>query len=49
MRGGRWVVPVRREGRGAVGGIVHDTSASGRTEFVEPPAAVEFGNRIREL
>ena len=49
MRNGRYVVPVRREGRSAVGGIVHDTSASGGTLFVEPPAAVEFGNRIREL
>lgn len=49
MRNGRWVVPVRSEGRGSVGGIVHDTSSSGGTVFVEPPAAVEFGNRIREL
>lgn len=49
VRNGRYVIPVRREGRGAVGGIVHDTSGSGATLFVEPPAAVEFGNRIREL
>jgi len=49
MRNGRYVVPVRREGRSAMGGIVHDTSATGGTLFVEPPAAVEFGNRIREL
>ena len=49
MRNGRYVVPVRREGRGSLGGIVHDASASGGTLFVEPPAAVEFGNRIREL
>ena len=28
---------------------MHDTSASGATLFVEPPAAVEFGNRMREL
>jgi DNA mismatch repair protein MutS2 len=49
VRNGRYVIPVRREGRGAVGGIVHDASATGATLFVEPPAAVEFGNRIREL
>jgi DNA mismatch repair protein MutS2 len=49
MRNGRYVIPVRREGRGAVSGIVHDTSATGATLFVEPPAAIEFGNRIREL
>ena len=49
VRNGRYVIPIRREGRGAVGGIVHDTSGSGATLFVEPPAAVEEGNRIREL
>ena len=49
VRNGRYVIPVRREGRGAVGGIVHDASATGGTLFIEPPAAVEFGNRMREL
>jgi DNA mismatch repair protein MutS2 len=49
VRNGRYVIPVRREGRAAVGGIVHDTSATGSTLFVEPPAAIEAGNRIREL
>ncbi|MEO6878105.1 MAG: endonuclease MutS2 [Gemmatimonadaceae bacterium] len=49
MRNGRYVIPVRREGRVVAGGIVHDSSASGATLFVEPPAAVEFGNRMREL
>ena len=49
LRNGRYVIPVRREGRGAVGGLVHDASASGQTLFVEPPAAIEAGNRIREL
>ncbi|MEP6493774.1 MAG: endonuclease MutS2 [bacterium] len=49
MRNGRYVIPVRREGRGIAGGIVHDSSATGATLFVEPPAAVEFGNRMREL
>ena len=38
-----------RGARRVVGGIVHDASSTGATLFVEPPAAVEFGNRIREL
>lgn len=49
VRNGRYVIPVRREARADVGGIVHDASATGNTLFVEPPAAVEFMNRIREL
>ncbi|HJQ11842.1 MAG TPA: endonuclease MutS2 [Gemmatimonadaceae bacterium] len=49
VRNGRYVIPVRREAHGAVGGIVHDASATGGTLFIEPPAAVEAGNRIREL
>lgn len=49
VRNGRFVIPVRREARSVIGGIVHDTSSTGGTLFVEPPAAVEAGNRIREL
>jgi DNA mismatch repair protein MutS2 len=49
LRNGRYVIPIRREARSAVGGIVQDASSSGATLFVEPPAAVEFGNRMREL
>ncbi len=49
VRNGRFVIPVRREARAIIGGIVHDTSSTGGTLFVEPPAAVEAGNRIREL
>ena len=49
VRNGRYVMPVRREARVIVGGIVHDTSQTGATLFIEPPAAIEFGNRIREL
>ncbi|HEX6745929.1 MAG TPA: endonuclease MutS2 [Longimicrobium sp.] len=49
VRDGRYVIPVRREGRGEVGGIVHDESATGATLFVEPPLAIEAMNRLREL
>ncbi|MBW3553310.1 MAG: hypothetical protein KY466_07365, partial [Gemmatimonadetes bacterium] len=49
VREGRYVVPIRREGRGQVGGLVHDESATGTTLFVEPPLALELMNRVREL
>ena len=49
LRDGRYVIPVRREGRGEVGGLVHDESATGATLFVEPPVALELMNRLREL
>ncbi len=49
VRDGRYVIAVRREGRGLVGGLVHDESASGGTLFIEPPVGVELMNRLREL
>lgn len=49
VRNGRYVIPVKSHARAALGGIVHDSSGTGATVFIEPPAAVEFGNRIREL
>jgi DNA mismatch repair protein MutS2 len=49
LRNGRYVIPIRRDARSSVGGIVHDTSSTGATLFVEPPAAIEFSNRMREL
>ena len=49
IRDGRYVLPVRSEARSAVRGVVHDTSSSGATVFVEPMAVVELGNHWREL
>jgi DNA mismatch repair protein MutS2 len=48
IRDGRYVLPVRSEARGVVRGIVHDTSASGQTLFIEPFDIVELNNRWRE-
>ena len=43
------MLPVRSEARSAVPGIVHDSSASGATIYVEPLAVIDLGNRWREL
>lgn len=49
IREGRYVIPVRREGKRTVGGYVHDESATGATVYAEPPSAIAMMNRIREL
>lgn len=49
QRNGRFVVPVKAEHRGDVPGLVHDTSGSGATLFVEPAQVVEINNQLKVL
>lgn len=49
IRNGRFVIPIKAEFAGSVPSIVHDTSSSGQTLFVEPLAALETNNRVRTL
>lgn len=49
IRDGRFVVPVKAEHRSEVAGLVHDTSASGATVFIEPMGSVEANNELKVL
>src|SRR5690606_14680077 len=49
MRNGRYVVPLKSEHRGKIPGVVHDSSSSGATLWIEPLETVELNNKWREL
>lgn len=49
IRNGRYVVPVKNEHKNDVKGLIHDTSASGSTVFIEPMQVVEANNKLRTL
>jgi len=48
-RNGRPVLAVKAGAAAQLPGLVHDSSASGQTVFIEPQAVIALGNRIRDL
>jgi len=49
IRSGRFCVPIKQEYKSSFPGMVHDTSSSGATLFIEPMSAVNLNNKIKEL
>jgi len=48
IRDGRYVIPLSANHRGKIKGIVHDTSGTGQTIFIEPEDVLQLGNALRE-
>lgn len=49
MRDGRYVIPLKADHKGKIKGIVHDTSATGSTVFLEPEDVLNAANAARQL
>jgi DNA mismatch repair protein MutS2 len=49
QRGDRFVIPVKASHKDIIPGVVHDTSSSGSTLYIEPHNIINLGNQLRQL
>jgi len=49
QRDGRFVIPIKAENKRKVPGLIHSSSSTGQTVFIEPAATIELNNDITEL
>lgn len=49
QRGDRYVIPVKAPQKDVISGIVHDTSSTGATLYIEPNSIVNWGNQLRQI
>ena len=48
QRGDRFVIPVKAPQKDTIPGIIHDTSSTGATLYIEPNSVVQLGNQLRQ-
>lgn len=49
LRDGRYVLPIKNTSRSSIRGIIHSTSTSGATYYMEPEALVELNDQSKEI
>jgi len=49
LRDGRYVLPIKNTSRSSIKGIIHSTSSSGATYYMEPEALVELNDKSKEI
>ena len=47
IRNDRFVIPVKNDFKNSIKGLIHDTSSSGETVYIEPLIILEMNNKLK--